>query len=382
MVARVRRGFFLGVFAASAAFAFACGSADNSAGFGESDGGSTFDGATDGFGPPTTDAGTAGPAVDAVFLVHAAAFPAFRLCFEGLGTEQPFPSKDVMPEANVVGVDVGSVVRLPPLGSSVGRVFVYKEADIRYLYTPTAPGPDCKHLATSPSPPPFVTLDALGADLSTGVHVLALTGCQAAGLDAAANKARCGDTWTAGNGNLALTHLQLLAQARFDKKELPVQALQLSNALEGEAAGRAIGISFGTLASAPPAPFADDLKLGHPTPSTAEPLAFDGADASAYADKGFFLSLGAPVDGGADAGTDGGARQVLVTQSLAATQRLSDPTALPTDWYGGESSYVLLVVGEPTPMLPDGGPDGDERRALHLLSVPIAPLASNDAGAL
>jgi hypothetical protein len=379
MVARVRRGFLLGVLAAGAAFAFACGSADESAGFASLDGGSTNDSGADGAFTPSTDAGAAGPAVDAVFLVHAAAFPAYRICFEGLGTEQPFPSKDVMPEANVVGVDVGSVVRLPPLGSSVGRVFLYKESDIRYLYAPaSAPGPDCKHLATSPSPPPFVTLDALGADLSSGVHVLALTGCQAAGLDAAANKARCGDTWTAGKGNLALTHLQLLAQARFDKKELPVQALQLSNALEGEAAGRAIGISFGTLASAPTPPFADDLQLGHPAPGAAEPLAFDAADASAYADEGFFLSLGAPADGG----VDGGARQVLVTQSLAATQRLSDPTALPTDWYGGASSYVLLVVGEPKPMLPDGGPDGDERRALHLLSVPIAPLASDDAGAL
>src|SRR5690349_20110352 len=101
----------LGVAGVSAAAVIACGSGDDATtAFGGSD--ASF--SDSGFVVPTSDAGFAAT-VSGVVLLHAAAFPAFRVCFENYPDLAPQPDTTTMPEANLVGVEVGSLVRIAPL---------------------------------------------------------------------------------------------------------------------------------------------------------------------------------------------------------------------------------------------------------------------------
>jgi hypothetical protein len=392
MIARVRKVRLVALTAvlAWAAAMVACGSQElAAASFGGPDSGRGDAGSADGsaFG----DAGASPPPFESgVFFVHAAAFPAFRVCFSGSPDELPMPSRDVMPEANVAGVDVGSIVRLDPIGGPLGHALLFEESALRVFYpTATGAGPTCAELLGASNPPPSIDLGELDVDVRSGVHVLALTGCRSASDDPVASKARCGASWDAAKGNLAFVHTEIPVQGgRGDDQHLPVQVLQLSSALEGLAGDRAIGVAFGELTpdGGPAAePFVDDVPFGSPAPSAPAVLPFDGLDTAAYASRGFLLTLGAPGSaggGGGDAAApDAGARELVLAQSLADVQRLSDPSFIPSAWYAAGSSYVLLLVGDPAPALADGGPDTDSRRALHFLSVPLADLTA-EAGAL
>src|SRR5947209_3740033 len=100
--------------------AIACDSAASSAGFDSSSPTGSSPNPGDNIGG---DAGSGGASsgtpqaatASGVVLVHAAAFPPFRLCFANQLAKQPQPDRQVMPEANVVGVEQGSLIRLDPL---------------------------------------------------------------------------------------------------------------------------------------------------------------------------------------------------------------------------------------------------------------------------
>jgi hypothetical protein len=323
---------------------------------------------------PVQDGGVGSVQSSGVFLVHAAAFPAFRICFEGLLDERPFPDDRLMPEANVVGVDVGSAVRIDSIPQTLGRAFLFAEFAIRDLFPPGVPGPTCDTLLSTPDTASKATeLPAVQVSLASGVHVLALTGCAAG--DPSGSTARCGATWSVGTGNLQLRHIPLFATPRSDRSRLPVQALELSSPLAGR--GRMIRVAFGPLEAGAPDAFAGDVASGAPTPDPPAQLALDDADASVYGTAGFFVTLGAKRDGG-----DAGPPELIVAQSLADIQRLSNPRAVPPEWYGVASTYVLLLLGDPDPRFDDGGADPDSRRLPHVLAVPLAePDAGPDASA-
>ncbi len=346
-------------------------------------------------GGPTSDAGafsdagapTVGSFVEAnaLVLVHAASFPAFRMCFEGASADLPQPSIDLMPDSNVVGVDVGTAVRLAARPEKLGHAYVFPESVLRPLY-PTfgGPGPSCSQLLnSSPTNQSAVDVGVVTADVSSGVHVLVLTGCRAASIDPVASKNRCGADWNAATGNLSLTTLSLMAYARAGETRLPVQLVQLSPALQMRAAGRALGLAFGALdggtAGAAPAPFVEGaVPLGVAVPNPPAILDYAATDLGSYATSGIFVTLGGAInDAGMPTGGDAGARETLVVQSLADIQKRSSPRSLPPDWFAAASSYVVLSVGDTDPRLSDGGRDDDPRRALHLLAV---PLATPDAG--
>ncbi len=352
------------------------------------------DGSTDGAfadGGPSALPGAPQLAVNGLVLVHAASFPAFRVCFENAQQDRPAPSTDVMPESNVVGVDVGTAVRLPAHPGVLGRAFVFPEISLRGLYPAfggAGIGPTCSQLLLSNKGDATEVAD-ISDDLSSGVHALILQGCRAAAADGAASTQRCGDDWTPSKGNLRLTDVPLLAfLRRRDMGGLPVQVLQLSPGLARKSAGRALGIGFGALdreGGAPPAPFIEGaVPFGKPVPNPPALLDYSSADLRAFATKGVFLTMGAPLN---DAGlpTDAGAngpREVVLSQSLEDIQRRSASRSLPPDWFAVASSYVVLSVGDPDPRLVDGGPDDDARRALHLLAIPLAPPAdARDGGA-
>ena len=347
-----------------------------------------------GDGSPSVDGGGFGTpsapvlAVNGLVLVHAASFPAFRVCFEGAQGDRPAPSTDVMPESNVVGVEVGTALRLPPHSGILGRAFVFPELALRALYPAfggAGIGPTCGQLLLS-NKADAIEVANIVADVSSGVHALVLQGCRKGAEDATASTQRCGDTWTAATGNLRLEVVPLTAfMRRPDTNGLPVQLLQLSPGLARMSAGRALGMAFGALdreGGAPPAPFLEGrLPFAEPVPNPPALLDYAGADLQSYATHGVFVTLGAPLD---DAGkpTDGGGaeRKVVITESLEEIQRRSASRSLPPEWFAEASSYVILSVGDPDPRLADGGPDDDARRALHLLAIPLAAVQAPDAG--
>lgn len=379
------------MFAVFAVFAVvSCSATSDSAGaFG--------DGSADGQsrdGDSFPDAGAPLLSVNGVVLVHAASFPAFRICFEGTKEELPLPSTDVMPESNVVGVEVGTAVRLPPLSTAgarpLGRAFVFPELALRGLY-PTfggfGAGPTCATVLQSHAAD-ATEVGEISSDLSSGLHALILQGCRPLAGDPQATTARCGDDWQASTGNLRLKALKLTAYMRRPEAPgFPVQIVQLSPGLERRRAGRSLGLAFGVLdreGGAPPAPFIQgNVPFGTPVPDPPAQLDYAASDLESYATSGVFVTLGkalddagAEIDGGLEAGTG----EVVLSQSLEDIQRRSASRSLPPDWFAAASSYVVLSIGDTDPRFADGGPDKDERRALHLLAIPLAaPVAAPPA---
>ena len=331
------------------------------------------------------DAGSRLIEANAIVLVHAAAFPAFRICFLGALGDQPQPTTEVLPESNVVGVDVGTAVRLPPRSERLGRAVVIPETKLRAQYPVFGgPGLTCAEVLDLTGTKEFaVDVGEVTADLSRGVHALILGGCRRKSDDPVASTDRCGADWTAATGNLKLTTLPLMAYGRSGDTRLSVQLVQLSPALDRAAQGRALGLAFGPIEAGAPAPFVEGaVPFGEAVPNPPATLDYAAADIASYGASGVFVTLGGAVDDAgmpifSDGGADASTRQVVVAQSLADIQKRSSPRSLPADWFSAAASYVLLSVGDTDPRVSDGGVDDDPRRALHLLAI---PLATPDAG--
>lgn len=331
----------------------------------------------DGGARPETNApldGTAtalGPTERGVILVHAATFPSFRLCFENEPNTLPQPDATVMPEANVVGAEVGSAVRLPPRQGVPGRVFLFEEALIRPLYAAFGgTGSEewtCGKLLGSPTrSADAILLGSLDAPLSEGVHLLVVHGCPKSTAVRTYTAAECGAGYS-GQSTLTISDTVLQGTARASD-ELPVQVVHLSQALETSRQGKTLSVSFGKLGGAMKVVATDPPLFGQP--AAPERLAYAPDATAEYATTGFRVAYGSGADAGA---------LFSVEQSLARVQKLSSPRDLPQNYYAQASNYVLLMLGDPAPKLADGGVDDDERRGLHLLAVPV--IEPRDAGA-
>ncbi len=350
---RIRAGLlaFTTLALSSAAVVAACGSSDEALDgvFNPSrDGGASSSSGS----PPSPGVDAGAPlAANSIVLVHAADFGPFRLCFESDKKRQPIPSADLMPDSNLVGVDVGSVVRIDPLPKPPGKVWAFAvEGDFKSLYPPGKGGPTCADLLGGNASQDAIEVGTIADDLSTGVHLLVLTGSKA---------------------DLKIARITLSAYPRGPSTTLPVQVLPLSGELAARAGDAGMAVTFGDLADAAAAeqPIASGaLPFGNVTPSFPTNVSYDPTDEPAYATTGFSVTLGIG---------DGGANERVLAQSLADVQRLSAPRALPADYYAAASSYVLLLLGGAT--ADAGAADGgDERALLHFLAV---PLAAPDAGA-
>ena len=376
-----------GLFAAALTACLAsCSSSEATSGLG-GDGGPTSDsGSVAPDGARIADAGAPRIEANAIVLVHAAAFPAFRICFKGALGDQPAPSVDLMPESNLVGVDVGTAVRLPARGGQLGRAYAVPEKDLRAFYPNVGVnGPTCGEMLDITSlQSAIVEVGDVTEDLLRGVHALVLAGCRPSSVDPTASVDRCGPDWTSAAGNLRLRTLSLMAYGRSGDTRLSVQLVQLSPSLQSTAEGLALGLGFGPIEAGAPTPFVEGaVPFGKAVPDPPASLDYAAADVASYGASGVFVTLGGNVDdAGApilpEGGADASARQVVIAQSLADIQKRSAPRSLPADWFSIASSYVLLTVGDTDPRLDDGGRDDDPRRALHLLAI---PLATPDAGA-
>lgn len=359
---------------ALAGFAVACGMASSDSALGPrsandpGDGTSGSDGG--GFTPGAADPNAGAVPVDnAVILVHAAKSQAFRLCFRNEVDRRPQPDSDVMPAANVVGVDVGGTIRLGPLRGKPGEVFLFDEPLIRALYPQfggAGQGPTCESLlsASNPLSKIAVSLGTIDKDLSSGVHLLVVRGCPGNGPLRNYSTAECGGTWTAAAGNLGITEIELRGAAPPSAGTLAAQVVNLSQPLESAKGGSDLVVSFGELkaAGASLVTVASNPKLftTDPLPSPTR-LDYAAADPTIYASTGFRVAL-VPQSGTA---------AVVLDQTLEAVQAISAPRELPTTYFGVASNYALLLLGDPAPKLFDGGADTDERRALHLVAIPV-----------
>jgi hypothetical protein len=356
----------------------ACSASEATSGF--SDGESSPDGGKGG-GSFSDGGGSAapppGPSATGVILVHAAGFPSLRLCFESAPELRPQPDSRVMPEANVVGVEVGSLVRIAPLTKAPGKIYVINERYVRS--TPGGDSLTCGELV-GPSGTLLPLLEyyvapsltrTLGTD---GVSVLAISGCGSQALLDVLGLAKesCGPGWDVTRGNLQAKVVDLATTADgATDTTLPVQLFQLSQAIEAFRASSPLEIAFGDLVDGgAPGQTVIPGDLFEGGKQTA--LAIDQSQPTTYGKWGFRISATTPSS------------SFEVKQSLAAIQELSSPREVPTTYYGAASNYALLLLGDPThtAKLGDGGanPLFNPRQAVHLLAVPVIDPEA-DAGA-
>lgn len=329
------------------------------------------------------------PLVDnAVILVHAAKSQAFRLCF-GAKDEvdrRPQPDSEVMPEANVVGVEVGAAVRIGPLSGKPGDVYLFEEPLIRAYYPAfggAGQGPKCSDLLASPSLGALaIKIGTVDVDLSKGVHLLVVKGCPANSPLRTFDVGQCGADWTDAKGNLAVKEVGLSGIKRSSADVLPAQVVNLSQQLDSQRAGRSLVVSFGNAddTGAPRVAVATNPVLfGDPSPTSPARLSYTSSDTAIYETLGFRVAFATnPPDAGADAGSDGGTVVTTVLdQSLARIQKVSSPRDVPPTYFAAASSFALLLLGDPA-VAPDAGAD-EERQGLHFIAIPIA-LPKIDAG--
>jgi hypothetical protein len=317
------------------------------------------------------------PNASGVILVHASEnMPAFRLCFGNSGVAGnliPLPDRELMPQSNVVGVDVGSAVRLKPF-ADVGLTIAsnggvphtvyaipekYLRPTLRPANTPCAAlicpglGGDCLDADQ------FYTIGTLpAAAYAFGVHVLDVFGC----VPGSGDVASCGPDFDAVKGNAKIGSIDLKAYTRASSNDFLVQILQLSTPLATEK----VSVSFGAL-STPGTTLNVSATFDALSPAQPAALAFDRTAAGIYTSEGFRLE----------------AAGLSVPMSLASIQEISDPSALPADFYGTRSSFVMLLLGNPADTAPSGGlatPTTDPGKVLHLLGVPVGQPYEMDGG--
>jgi hypothetical protein len=317
------------------------------------------------------------PTASGVVLVHAAAFPAFRLCFENMPELPPQPDSKIMPEANVVGVEVGSVVRIDPL-EAPGRIYVINERDVR--------GTDlaCGELLNDPSKKlledtHYHVANTIKEPLGQGrVDVLAITGC---GAKAFLNHLKTDETncdkgasrpWDVTRGNLEARVITLEpSPVGATESSLPVQLVHLAPKLDafiGDAG--TLEVTFGNLRDqgALPQRVANQVPLlGMGSPVT---LQLNQKDLGVYGTHGFRIAV-----------REGTTTKLEVDRSLAAVQELSSPRDTPDAYYRTPSNYALLLLGDPSaPPGADGGPVAS-RRQVQLLAIPVLDPSQIEQGA-
>lgn len=361
--------FGIGAVACSMSDATSAGFADRNGSTSSSSGGTSDAGLAPSNGGETGDLG---PTDNAVILVHAAGTPAFRVCFEKEPDLRPMPDQETMPEANVVGVEVGSAVRLAPLKGAPGKIYVFNESLIRAY---AGAGLKCGDLLKSSAFAQAFEMDAITTDYSKGVHLLVLKGCQGKTI-VSYTKEECGadydpEATKPEKGNLSFLDIELKGALRSGSA-LPTQVLHLSRALESARGADELAVTFGDITTndsfhaskaTNPGLFADKPADLGPTSPT-----FPTNDDGIYANVGFRVVL------------KGSSTTVVAQQSLADTQKLSAPRDIPSTYYSAASNYVLLLLGSPAEaQQPDGG---DPRKGVHLLAVPVVDPEKFDAGAL
>jgi hypothetical protein len=323
---------------------------------------------------------------DGVMLVHAAEFPPLRICFEGRPGAKPIPDAHTMPDANIVGLDIGTGIRLPPIRQTdkLGKVFVIEvdpsrirsgfdeNATCGELICEVGSGPQCltagRDYAVSPTE---IDAPQLGVDRLT---VLAVKGCGNGfqigqlGVDSA----ECGASWDILAGNVSVQRIENLELSTRAPGVLPVQLVNLSARLS-PALGN-LEVRYGPLSPVLADGGADagasaleEVATNPPLDvvSAARKLTLPDGDETVYGTRGFVIER-----------KTGSGNAFSVSASLAEVQESSSPLSLPGDYYKSASNYALLLLGDPRAQA------ANDPRRVHLIAVPMTePSDPSDAGA-
>jgi hypothetical protein len=368
--------------------AVACGEGTDSMFGGGADSGADGNSSLPGF-----DGGLA----ESVVVLHAAAFPAMRLCFENYPELPPLPDDALMPEANVVGVEVGSFARIPALEKAPGKVWVIDQRDVRA--TPRAPGErKCGALLADRDfsiNRKYQLGGHIDKPLGVGqVDMLAITGCGGGAWlqELGVSPTDCTD-YDSTSGSLVALSFPLVPSDGADETTLPVQVIHMSPLLEKtRAPGEQLELTFGELETSPDGRLPQGVSSAPPLYELGSRamLHLDQSSQSVYGSHGFRIALrsleaGAPSAATLDASAaDASApASFLVDQALAEVQELSFPQLLPNQYFRPGSSWVLLVLGDPriARRLADGGLNSqyDARRGVHLVAIPVKKAPENAA---
>lgn len=305
--------------------------------------------------------GPADEAVDGVLLVHASYnLPPFRVCFDDRPSLAPQPDAKLMPQSNLVGLEVGSAVHIPRLrGDTPAPVKttlrIYLESALRFR----SPQTTCGSLANDKllvegKSVWTVPFDGVKMFSDVGVYMLAIEGCVGDG-SASATKAVCGQGFVGpSTPNLRATVIKLATPQR-SPGQFFAQGLVVSDAIRS--ATPAPSLAFGALGAT--APIAADLRKQTPQPEIPAALPLPAGDPAVFDNYGFEARVGAAKP---------------VVQSLAETQSLTDPRLLPREFYTFPSNFVLLLLGDPAASPSDVG------RAPHVIAVPVRDPEERDAG--
>jgi hypothetical protein len=367
---KLRSSLFFGLVAAATFAAVACGAGDDS--------GFSFDagGADSGFGGSSSgsiqfgDGGATANATGVVF-VHAAAFPAFRVCFENFMDLHPQPDAKTLPNANVVGVELGGTVRLGPIAKAPGKVYVI----------------DRKRAAANPGDPDDKSCDDVLRSLDEGleyvvagsidrpvgvdrVEAIVFGGCASISQLSLLGipSADCGPAYdndqAKTHGNMSTTLLTLPTTNTSTAKTLPVQITNVSPLLTSLVPqGEKIGVSFGDLGDAGDGGLLQAVAADLPLYDASAPvtLNLDQQNQATFGTNGFRIAVGTSA--------------FKLDETLADIQQLSRPEANPTTYFVTPSNYAFFLLGDPriARTFDDGGanPNFDARRAMHLLAVPV-----------
>lgn len=351
----------------------ACGmSSESTSGYGDNSPSSRNDaGSSSGTGGNLADSGSAPEAIspDGIILVHAGASPSFRLCFSGNPEMLPQPDATVMPAANVVGVEVGSAVRIAPLKNPPGKVTMYSVSLIKGLYA-NGNKPTCADLATQLGSDIGLNLGEIKAqeDLSRGLHILAVTGCPQNNGTIDRTAAQCGPDFTGTKSNYAIRHIEIPPD--IGSKTFAARVMNLSRPAESARGNGTLDVAFSAPGDDAGVDAGDggsgDTKVATGVaylepPKSAVPLKVTSANEAYYASAKFKVTTG---------------NTTLLDQSLADVQKLSQPDEVPSTYFAHASSYLMMLVGDPAPKLANGDADPDPLRNLHFLAIPVVDPAS------
>ncbi len=334
--------------------------------------------------------------VDGVIVVHASRnLPAFRVCFGNRPNLAPLPDSKLMPQSNVVGVEVGAAVHVGALhdrfddvvdggkpdtgtnkvdgGSDSGvvpandagvkdgggsggdagivatKLYVFREDALRFRSQLCG---DLVKDASLQANKDYWALDlAQTGSLFTqqGVYLVSVEGCTAAS-DPLLTAATCGKSYVAGQANLSASVIQLTAP-RNEGGAFFAQSLVLSSPVrDAVSKGQTAGVYFGEIAGNLERFDGENKLLDHEVqPPSPQRFAFPDALTS-YETYGFRAKIGTTT----------------VDQTLARTQELTNPAILPSAFYRLPSNFVVLVLGDPAV-----SPKTDPGLGLHLLAIPV-----------
>lgn len=392
-IGRLERIVILAIGAALATL-IACGGDDDESAFGggfdagasgtSSSGGSSSGSSGAVFG----DGGATLPA-KGVILVHAAAFPSMRVCFENYPDIPPQPDRKVLPQANVVGVDLGGLVRLGPMLKPPGKVYVISQKAVAAVPGSKDDLTCGQYLKNTDENIGYYNAGKLTEPVGVDhAEVLAITGCGPKTYvvdQLKIAKSDCGpayDSDAESTGTFATQRLRLTETNTATSQSLPMTLINLAPLLKPPGS-QTLDVTFGDLdagvtgklkTTIPVPPFGADAGADGGVPFSEGPsvtLDLDQSKESVFGLSGFRVAY-RDGSGTALAPSVGG---VVVDQTLAQIQANSRSDGNPTSYYVASSNFVFFLMGDAHMVrnFTDGGanPNFDPRRAIHLLAISV-----------